>query len=127
LVDCSLANVFLFRHVRDYLAATDNLDYKYLVRVYDVERVNEYVQLMLDVICSTKATVRIDCGDFPIEVVRSRFLKLDHSHIEYVMDRMAKNTTKVRNIRNYLLTALYNSFTSIDSFYTAEVNHDFYG
>ena len=105
----------------------DNLDYEILVREYGDEKVNEYVQLMLDVICSMRKTVRIDCSEYPIEVVRSRFLKLDHTHIEYVMDRMAKNTTKVRNIRSYLLTALYNSYTSIDSFYGAEVNHDFYG
>jgi len=105
----------------------DNIDYENLVCGYGVEKVNEYVQLMLDVICSKKGTVRIDCADYPIEIVKSRFLKLDQSHIEYVIDRMAKSTTKVHNIRSYLLTALYNSYTSIDSFYGAEVNHDFYG
>jgi hypothetical protein len=60
-------------------------------------------------------------------VVKSRLLKLDSSHLEYVMDSMAKNTTKVRNIKNYILTALYNSFATIDTYYSALVNHDLYG
>ena len=105
----------------------ENIEYDFLVERYDADRINEYVQIMLDVICSRKETVRVDGAEYPAEVVKSRLLKLDHSHLEYVLDCMAKNTTKVRNIKNYLLTALYNAPTTIDNFYRAEVNHDLYG
>ena len=104
-----------------------NIDYDIFSENCNKEHIDEYVQIMLDVICSQNKTIRVDRGEYPIEVVKSRLLKLDASHIEYVMECMAKNTTKVRNIKNYILTALYNSFTTIDSYYRAEVNHDLYG
>ena len=104
-----------------------NIDYDILLDSCSKEQLDEYVQIMLDVICSQNKTVRVDRNEYPVEVVKSRLLKLDSSHIEYVMGCMAKNTTKVRNIKNYILTALYNSFTTIDSYYRAEVNHDLYG
>ena len=63
----------------------------------------------------------------PAEVVKSRFLKLNSSHIEYVLDRMRENTTYVRNIKKYLLAALYNAPATIDSYYASLVNHDLYG
>ena len=65
--------------------------------------------------------------DYPAEVVKSRFLKLNSSHIEYVLDRMRDNTTYVRNIKKYLLAALYNAPATIDSYYASLVNHDLYG
>ena len=65
--------------------------------------------------------------DYPAEVVKSRFLKLNSSHIEYVLDRMRENTTYVRNIKKYLLAALYNAPATIDSYYASLVNHDLYG
>ena len=65
--------------------------------------------------------------DFPLEVVKSRLLKLNSEHISYVVSSLKSNTTKVRNIRAYLLTALYNAPTTISSYYTALVNHDLYG
>ena len=105
----------------------ENIEYDILVERYDKNHVDEYVQIMLDAICSQNKTVRVDCGEYPTEVVKSRLLKLDSSHLEYVMDSMAKNTTKVRNIKNYILTALYNSFATIDTYYSALVNHDLYG
>jgi hypothetical protein len=104
-----------------------NIEYDILIDRHDAESINEYVQIMLDAICSPNETVRVDRADYPKEVVKSRLLKLDGSHIEYVMLRMSQNTTKVRNIKNYLLTALYNSYTTMDNFYKAEVNHDLYG
>jgi tRNA A37 threonylcarbamoyladenosine dehydratase len=80
---------------------------------------------MLDVICTQNASIRIDRSEFPADVVKSRLLKLGHAHIEYVLDCIDETTTKIRNIRNYLLTALYNSFTTMDSYYRTAVNHDF--
>ena len=60
-------------------------------------------------------------------LVKERFLKLDSSHIEYVLERMRENTTYVRNIKKYLLAALYNAPVTMDSYYTSLVSHDLYG
>ena len=81
----------------------------------------------VDTVCSTRKMIRIGGEDFPKEIVKSRLLKLDSSHIEYVISSLRENTTKVRNIRAYLLTSLYNAPTTINSYYTALVNHDMYG
>ena len=93
----------------------------------DHDRLDELVELMLDTICSHRETIRIAGDDYPAEVVKSRFLKLNSSHIEYVLERMRENTTYVRNIKKYLLAALYNAPASIDSYYASLVNHDLYG
>ena len=91
------------------------------------DRLDELVELMLGTVCSRRETIRIAGDDYPTEVVKSRFLKLNSSHIEYVLDRMRENTTYVRNIKKYLLAALYNAPSTIDSYYAALVNHDMYG
>lgn len=105
----------------------ENIEYDIMCGRYDKERVDEIAELILETVCSTKKTIRIGGDDFPAEVVKSRFLKLTESHIEYVFDRLDKNTTKVRNIKSYLLTTLYNAPATIDHYYRAEVNHDLYG
>jgi len=105
----------------------ENIDYGSLVENYGAERIDEYVEIMLDAMCSGRKTIRVSGVECPAEVIKSRLLKLDYSHIEYVLDSMAKNTTKIHNIKNYLLTALYNSYSTIDSYYRAEVRHDLYG
>ena len=93
----------------------------------DRDMLNELVELMVDTVCSRRETIRIAGDDYPAEVVKSRFLKLNSSHIEYVLDRMRENTTYVRNIKKYLLAALYNAPATIDSYYASLVNHDLYG
>ena len=93
----------------------------------DRDMLDELVELMVDTVCSRRETIRIAGDDYPAEVVKSRFLKLNSSHIEYVLDRMRENTTYVRNIKKYLLAALYNAPSTIDSYYAALVNHDMYG
>ena len=102
----------------------ENIEYDCLCERYDSEKVDEIVELMLDHICGKRDSVRIGKADFPAEIVKSRLLKLDASHIEYVMDCIKQNTTKVGNIKSYLLTALYNAPATIEHFYTAQVNHD---
>ena len=62
----------------------------------------------------------------PAELVKERFMQLRFSHLEYVLNCMKNNTTKIRNIKGYLLTAIFNAPATIDSFYRAEVNHDLY-
>ena len=85
------------------------------------------MDIMLDAVCSTARTIRINGEDMPQQVVKSCFLKLNSSHIEYVLEAMNKNPSDIRNIRAYLLTALYNASLTIDNYYSALVNHDFYG
>ena len=85
------------------------------------------VELLVETVCAKRKTTRIAGADFPHEVVRSRFLKLDSSHIEFVMDCLQKNTTEVRNMKQYLLTVLFNAPTTMSNHYTSQVNHDMYG
>ena len=107
----------------------ENIEYDHLRREFATYRedLDEIVELIVETVCARRKTTRIAGADFPHEVVRSRFLKLDSSHIEYVLDRMRENTTYVRNIKKYLLAALYNAPATIDSYYTSLVSHDMYG
>ena len=107
----------------------DNLeiDIRSQDRHYDLDRVNEIVEIMLDAVCSTRPTIRINGEDMPQPVVKSRFLKLDSGHIDYVLQAMNDCPSDIRNIRAYLLTALYNASLTIDNYYSARVNYDFHG
>ena len=105
----------------------DNIEYDALCMSYDPERVTEILELIHETVCSSRKTIRIGGEDFPAEVVKSRFMKLGQFHVEYVFDCINKNTTKIHNIKAYLLTTLYNAPTTMGHYYTAEVNHDMYG
>lgn len=105
----------------------ENIEFEALVHRYGYERVDELVELMLQTVLSQRPYIRIAGDDYPREVVKSRFLKVNFSHVEYVFDCLDNNTTKVRNIKSYLLAALYNAPATMDSYYRAEVNHDLYG
>ena len=105
----------------------ENIEYDFLVPRYGQERMDETVELMLETVLSRRPYIRIAGDDFPREVVRSRFLKINSDHLEYVFDCIDKNVTKVNNIKAYLLAALYNAPATMDSYYRAEVNHDLYG
>ena len=94
---------------------------------FDTDRVNEMIEIMLDAICSTRPTIRINGEDMPQQVVKSRFLKLNSSHIEYVLHAMNECPSDIRNIRAYMLTTLYNASLTMDNYYSALVNHDLYG
>ena len=107
----------------------ENIEYDILVQNERMEhdRLDELVELMVDTVCSNREMIRIAGDDYPAEVVKSRFLKIGSSHIEYVLERMRENTTYVRNIKKYLLAALYNAPVTMDSYYTSLVSHDLYG
>ena len=105
----------------------ESIEYDQLRTIYRFDELEEIVDLMTDVLCSTRVTMRIGGEALPIETVKDRFWRLDQSHIEYVLDRMKETTTKIRNIRSYLLTALYNAPTTINHHFQAEVQHDLYG
>ena len=99
----------------------DTLLYDY---PYDKDILSEILELMVDVVCTTKPTVRISGDDKPAEVVRSQFLKLDSEHIRFVMGGLKENTTRIRNMRQYLLATLYNAPLTIGNYYRSLVSHD---
>ena len=94
---------------------------------HSVDEINEILELMLEVICSTKKTIRIGGEDKQTEHVKEHMLKIDQSHLEYVLETLSQNTTKVRNIKSYLLTAIYNAPSTIGNYYKSRVNHDMCG
>ena len=106
----------------------ENIEYDCLIQNHhlDRNRLDELVELMVDTVCSNREMIRIAGDDYPAEVVKSRFLKLDSSHIEFVMESLHNNTTEVRNMKQYLLTVLFNAPTTMSNHYTAQVNHDMY-
>ena len=107
----------------------ENIDYDILIQdpKMDKDRLDEIVEIMLETVCTARKTIRIAGDDYPAELVKSKFMKLNSSHVEFVLDCMRENTTKIRNIKQYLKAVLFNAPSTIDSYYTALVNHDFYG
>lgn len=107
----------------------ENIDYDILLQDhrYDRDRLDEIVDLIVETLCSTKPTICISGDYFPAALVKEKLLKLDSQHIDYVFECLDKNTTYVRNIKKYLLATLFNATSTIDSYYSALVNHDLYG
>ena len=96
-----------------------------LGRQFGTEDVESVVELITDVLCTTRPTLRIGGEELPSEQVKERFSSLDYGHLEYVFDCLRKNTTQIRNIRAYLLTSLYNAPVTMSPYYQAAVQHDF--
>ena len=107
----------------------ENIDYDNLKqdKHVDWEMLDEIVELVLETVCTSRKTIRIAGDEYPAELVKSKFLKLNGHHIQFVIDCMHDNTTKVRNIKKYLLAVLFNAPSTIGSYFTAKVNHDLYG
>ena len=105
-----------------------NLEYEHHMR-YDQDRdmYEEIYETVCDVVCVKRRTIRINGEDYPYELVKSRFLKLNSGHVAYVMGCMKETTTKITNIRAYLITALYNAPSTMSHYYQQEVQHDMYG
>ena len=104
----------------------DNIEYDILIQDphMDKDRLDEIVDLILETVCTARKTLRIAGDDYPAELVKSKFLKLTSSHIEFVLGCMRENTTKIRNIKQYLRAVLFNAPSTIDNYYTALVAHD---
>ena len=104
----------------------ENLDIDSMCERYpqDVEIIEGIYDLVLETILCRKSTIWISKNEYPVNLVKSKFLKLNHMHLEYVMGCMKDNTTKVRNIKNYLLSALFNAPTTMGSYYQSEYRHD---
>lgn len=109
---------------RNYLNSQLDMEIMYERYPYDRETLDAIVDIMLDVVCSKRRTIRIAGDDKPVNVVKSQFLKINSMHLEYVMDCMKKNPAKVRNIKQYLLAAIYNAPLTMQSYYQAWVNND---
>ena len=105
---------------------SENISYGILLQDYPLDRdiLTEILELMVDTVCTTRSTVRISGDDKPAEVVKSQFLKLDSEHIRFVMDGLKDNTTRIRNMRQYLLATLYNAPLTIGNYYRSLVSHD---
>jgi hypothetical protein len=104
----------------------ENISYDLLLQEnpYEQDLIDCYVELMVETCCSGRETIRVNQEDVPTNVVRSRLLKLDKMHIEYVMECLRNNTTQVGNIRAYTLSALYNAPVTIGQYYASQVAHD---
>ena len=105
----------------------DNIEYEHLcqhVKGIDRETLDEIVDLLVETVCSARKTIRIAGDDYPAELVKSKFMKLDSSHIEFVFDCLSKNTSEIRNIKKYLLAMLFNAPSTINGYYAALVAHD---
>ena len=104
----------------------DNISYDILKQdmPYDHDRLDEVVDLILETVCTRRKTIRIAGDDYPAELVKSKFMKLDSEHIRFALDCMRENTTKIRNIKQYLRAVLFNAPSTIGNYYTSLVAHD---
>ena len=105
----------------------ENIDYDIVMQDYEWKHRDMYeelYQIICDVVCVPRQEIRIAGEDYPYRLVKSRFLKLKKSHLEYVIGCMERNTTKIANIKAYLITALYNAPNTICHYDSAEVNYD---
>ena len=108
----------------------ENIDYDIMMQrreKRDCDMYDELYQIICDVVCVPRKTIRIAGEEYPYNLVKSKFLKLNASHLAYVIECMDKNTTQIVNIKAYLITALYNAPNTIKHYYASEVNHDMYG
>ncbi len=108
----------------------ENIQYDYWLECGDVtdrEQVKELYQLICDVVCMERETVRVNGIDYPHRLVKAQFLKINYSHIEYTLDCLKATTSRINNIRAYLITTLYNAVSSMNCYYQQEVQHDMYG
>ena len=103
-----------------------NISYDLLCQEYPHQReqLEEILEILVETVCTTRQTVRVAGNNFPTEVVKGRLMKLTAEHIRFVLGCLSRNTSKIRNIRQYLLTTLYNAPTTIDNYYAAMVSHD---
>lgn len=107
----------------------DNIEYEHLINAkhLDRDRIDEILDLILETVCSKRKKILIAGDEYPAELVKAKFMKLDSSHIEFVLDCMQENTTKVRNIKQYLKAVLFNAPSTIGNYYSSLFNHDMYG
>ena len=111
------------------LEVKDNIVYDILLQKFPTKHamIDEIVNLMVEVLCSKRETITIASDTHPIEQVKERFKSVDSGHIEYILECLDKTTTDIRNIKQYLLSVIFNAPQTMDNYYTAVVKHDLYG
>ena len=104
----------------------ENIEYDHLLHHSQIDReeLDGIVELLVETVCTARKSIRVAGDDYPAELVKAKLLKLNSGHIEFVMDCMRENTTKIRNIKKYLLAVLFNAPSTMGSYYTALVAHD---
>lgn len=104
----------------------ENIEYEHLCKAFldRKDELDEIVELIVETVCAKRKVMRIASGDFDAEIVRQRFLNLNSDHIRYVMQCLKNNTTEIRNMKQYLLTVLFNSVTTMSNHTASQVNHD---
>lgn len=104
----------------------ENIEYDHLMRYTELDQdiLDGILEILTETVCTSRRTIRIAGDDYPSDMVRERLLSLNSEHIKYVMDCMQQNTTRVRNIKKYLLAALFNAPTTMSSYYAALISHD---
>ena len=105
----------------------ENISYEYLSDVENAEQLDELVDVITDTVCSSSSTVRVGGESKPSEVVKSVLLKINESHIQYVLNNLRKTTSYIKNIKAYLITSLYNAVLTMTTHIQCQVNHDMYG
>ena len=108
----------------------ENIEYDHHMkygRWQDKGLYEELFEVICEIVCVKRKTVKIGGNDYPYELVKSKFLKLNSSHLEYVISCMQETTTKITNIKAYMVTALYNAPLTMNHYYQQEVQHDMYG
>lgn len=132
-IECSNTNPFLSGErmgtdtramYRDYLI--DSLEIEILKQrnPYCQDRIDEILEIMVDALCSNRKEIRIAGDDKPAQIVKSQLMKLDSNHIEFVLQCMKENTTQIKNVKQYILAALYNAPLTINNYYSSLVQHD---
>lgn len=112
------------KQYENYLREKLSIDILIQSNPYEVGRINEIFDLMVDVLCSTAKTIRISGDDKPVDVVKAQFMKIDSEHMEYILDCFKNQITDIRNVKQYLLATIYNAPLTIDHYYTAKVSYD---
>ena len=105
----------------------ENIEYETLSERYPVERLDEIVDIASEALCSKRSSFSLGKDTYPYALVKDRLLRLDSSHIEYILDCIDGNTTDIHNIKPYMLKTLINAPATMDSYYRTRVNHDLYG
>ena len=104
-----------------------NIDYDILMQQHPYDDLDEIVELIVEALCTQGDFIKIGRKQMYASLVKERFLKLDSSHIEYILDCMKNNSSDIRNIKAYLLETLFNAPATIEHYYRAKVNYDFHG
>lgn len=132
-IECSNTNPFLSgermgteerEQYRNYFLETLEIECIKERHPYSADQVDEILEILLDAVCSKRKQIRIAGDDKPVQVVKSQLMKLDYSHIEFVLGCLKENTTHIKNMKQYILAALYNAPITINNYYSSLVQHD---